>query len=74
MIIHRTFSFSLQGLKALFPDSPYFKDVRGKIFSFDFNKPNDPPKEVKVVGVDPNTFQPHGISLWVDKDTGKIAY
>ena len=40
----------------------------GKIYLFDFNKPNDPIKELAIEGnVDLVNSGPHGIGLWEDK-------
>jgi arylesterase/paraoxonase len=49
------------------------KEAVGKIYQFDFNKPNDAAKELKIVA-EPKyrSLNPHGISYWNDTETGTI--
>ncbi|KAJ8039244.1 Serum paraoxonase/arylesterase 1 [Holothuria leucospilota] len=39
------------------------RNAKGKIYTFDFNKPDDDASEMKIVG-DVTLVAPHGISLW----------
>ena len=44
----------------------------GRIYLFDFNKPEDAAVELKIIA-DPSykLVSPHGISIWTDSATGK---
>ncbi|ELU15544.1 hypothetical protein CAPTEDRAFT_168770 [Capitella teleta] len=40
--------------------------VVGRIYTFDFNHPNEAPKELKIEGLD--RMNPHGLSLWQNEE------
>ncbi|KAJ8028760.1 Serum paraoxonase/arylesterase 1 [Holothuria leucospilota] len=52
---------------------PRYCQYEGRIYKFDFNKPNDDVVTVKLPEelVDEN-FHPHGMDLWQDPDSGEI--
>ncbi|XP_054752077.2 serum paraoxonase/arylesterase 2-like isoform X1 [Lytechinus pictus] len=47
-------------LKAFEPD----QDILGKVFLFDFNYPDDDPKNIQIVGFDPSDWIPFGMDIW----------
>ena len=55
------------------PNNPYYKSNIGRIYIFDFERPDVPPQ---VLPIDWNgetkSITPHGISLWTDQKTGKF--
>jgi hypothetical protein len=49
-------------------------DVKGRIYVLDLNDANTCAKELKVTpseSFNPDTFAPHGISVWEDKEKGE---
>ena len=47
------------------------KGAVGKIYLFDFNKPNDAAKDLNIVAeAKYKSLNPHGISYWNDTETG----
>ena len=68
-----SYSCHLQGLRAPPPGNDYVKNRKGRIYKFDFNKPDSGVEEVKIVNADEMLdLNPHGISLWEDKKTGEL--
>jgi hypothetical protein len=50
------------------------KKIKGGVFLFDFNNVEAGPKRLKIPSTDSfsiDTFHPHGISVWEDKDAGE---
>ena len=49
---------------------------KGQIFLFDFKNPNDKPRALSITGHEftQKDFNPHGISLWQDLETGIGLY
>ncbi|XP_070581953.1 serum paraoxonase/arylesterase 2-like [Ptychodera flava] len=48
-------------------------EIKGRIFSFDFNNPSENAIEVTIEGnFDQDNFHPHGISHWEDPNTGQV--
>ncbi|XP_033101818.1 serum paraoxonase/arylesterase 1-like isoform X1 [Anneissia japonica] len=58
----------------LSPDAdPRIQYFQGRIFQFDFNKPEEAAKVLPIEGdFDGKTLRPHGIDIWQDKQTGKV--
>ncbi|KAL3854895.1 hypothetical protein ACJMK2_014131 [Sinanodonta woodiana] len=49
-------------------------NIRGKILLFDFNHPENDPVVLKISeGFDQDTFHPHGISIFEDKQSGRVT-
>ncbi|XP_022102391.1 serum paraoxonase/arylesterase 1-like [Acanthaster planci] len=53
----------------------HINSIQGRIYIFDFNKPDDAVKEVKITGSSFNktAMQPVGTSAWEDPQTGKVT-
>ncbi|KAM6968240.1 serum paraoxonase/arylesterase 2-like isoform 3-T3 [Aplochiton taeniatus] len=61
------------GLK--FPGLPYFSNDPGKIYALDLWNPRLSPVELQIKGkLDLNSFNPHGISVYIDDDSDKSVY
>lgn len=57
-----------------FQDFLRLNDIRGRIFLYDFNKPNPEATELQLApsrDFNPDTFHPHGISILEDKAKGE---
>ena len=50
-----------------------YEDRKGKILTFDFNKPDEPPIELPLKNFNRTGFNPHGISLYRDPSTGVVS-
>ena len=50
-----------------------YEDRKGKILTFDFNKPDEPPIELPLKNFNRTGFNPHGISLYRDPLTGVVS-
>ena len=64
-----TYKYAFQGMKNHMDlNDATFSGRPGKIYLFDFNRPNDPVKELQIEGaVDIVNCAPHGIGVWEDK-------
>ena len=52
---------------------PVIQHRRGKVLMFDFRYPNTGAIEVHIQGnFDIDSFNPHGISIWEDEQTGAL--
>ena len=63
-----------QGLRLADPhrQTDQHKHKVGRIYKFDFKKPNQKPMPLEIKGkLDLQDFNPHGLSAWEDKTTGK---
>lgn len=52
------------------------KNVKGRIYLFDFNKSESGVKELRIASTatfNADNFYPHGISVWEDKKSGKYS-
>lgn len=57
----------------VFVDKVKRQGVVGKIYLFDFNRPNDAPVELKLTGEKRyTTIEPHGINIWIHPKTGEV--
>ncbi|KAK2573211.1 Serum paraoxonase/arylesterase 1, partial [Acropora cervicornis] len=50
-----------------------YEDRKGKILTFDFNKPDEPPIELPLKNFNRTGFNPHGISFYRDPSTGVVS-
>lgn len=50
-----------------------YEDRKGKILTFNFNKPDEPPIELPLKNFNRTGFNPHGISLYRDPSTGVVS-
>lgn len=61
------------GLK--YPGLPYFSNDPGKIYTLNLWNPRLSPVELQIKGkLDLNSFNPHGISVYIDDDSDKSVY
>lgn len=62
------------GLRFMEEKNPHYADYVGNVFLIDMNRPDQPAEPVQITGdVDPDSFNPHGLSAWVSSDTGLIT-
>ena len=70
MMLSPTFGF-LKGMRFPPPGPEGVRNRKGHILKFDFNNPDAGIKEVKIVNEDDMPdLNPHGLSLYQDKQTG----
>ena len=50
-----------------------YEDRKGKILTFNFNKPDEPPIELPLKNFNRTGFNPHGISVYWDPSTGVVS-
>ena len=50
-----------------------YEDRKGKILTFDFNKPDEPLIELPLKNFNRTGFSPHGISLYREPSTGAVS-
>ena len=49
-----------------------YPDIKGKIFLFDMNQPEEAPREIRITGkeIDAESILPHGMDIWESGPNG----